>query len=139
MSDFIIRFRTVVPVMLAIALSTLLMSVPASAAAPQCYTYSGGAYCQYEGKVNRAYINAYGQVLLYFDTPMSPGAPGAVGIAGVSINDAAIYPTTENPDFAKAFYATLLAAQARGATIQVQMHGSNAGYLKMDRIWILEN
>jgi hypothetical protein len=131
--------RRSAPFVIALALIVALLAHPASAAAPQCYTYSGGAYCQYDGKVNRAYINAYGQVLLYFDTPMAPGVPGSVGISGVSIGEAAIYPVSENPDFAKALYATLLSAQARGATVQVQMFGSNAGYLKMDRVWILEN
>lgn len=139
MSVTTFRSRTIVPVILAIALSTSLLSSPASAAAPQCYTYSGGAYCQYDGKVNRAYINAYGQIILYFDAPMAPNTPGAVGISGVSVNDAAIYPVTENPDFAKALYATLLAAQARGSTVSVQFVSSHSGYLKMDRIWSNEN
>jgi hypothetical protein len=45
---------------------------------------------------------------------------------------------SDNPDYAKAMYATLLAAQARGATIEIQMWGALAGYMKLDRVWINE-
>lgn len=121
---------------LTVAMLALLVPGIGSAAAPHCHVHDGQGYCQYDGKVRIAYMNAYQQIILYFDTAMPPTAPGSVGITGVSVFDAAIYPTAENPDFAKALYASLLSAQARGATIQVQLWGTNAGYLKIDRIWV---
>jgi hypothetical protein len=88
--------------------------------------------------VSQAYINSANQIILYFDTSMSPTAPSSVGIAGVSVYDAAIYNMSENVEFGKALYATLLSAQARGATVSVQMWGTYAGYMKMDRIMVYE-
>jgi hypothetical protein len=108
------------------------------AAAPQCYTWSGGGYCQYNGKVAQAYINAYQEIFLYFDTPVDPAQAASVGLTGVTVNHIARCHMTSNPDFGKALFAALLAAQARGATISVQMHSVSGGYLMMDRIWVME-
>jgi len=44
----------------------------------------------------------------------------------------------DNPDYAKSLYASMLSAQARGATVSVQLWGVSAGYMKMDRIWVYE-
>jgi hypothetical protein len=118
-------------------LGTMIPNV-SHAAAPSCYVYNGQGYCEYNGRVAQAYINAYNQILLYFDTPVSPASLSAAGITGVSSYSAAIYRVTDNPEYARALYATLLAAQARGATISVQLWGTHDGYLKMDRIWIYE-
>jgi hypothetical protein len=135
MSSFSFASRKVALALLAPGF--LLASLPdvATAAPPACYSAYGG-YCQYDGKVRIAYINAYNQIILYFDAAMPQTAPGSAGISGVSIFDSAVYPISENPDFAKALYASLLAAQARGALIQVQMMGTSNGYMKMDRIWV---
>jgi hypothetical protein len=110
----------------------------AQAAAPACYTYSGQGYCQYTGKVSQVYVNSSGNIILYFDTAMSASAPGSVGITGVSVYNAGIYNIPDNPDYAKMLYASLLSAQARGATVEVQLWGTYAGYLKLDRIWVNE-
>lgn len=88
------------------------------ASAPACYTYSGQGYCQYTGRVYKLYVNSSGQILLYFDTVMSPVSPTSVGITGVSDFGAGIYNISDNPDYAKMLYASLLAAQARGAIVE---------------------
>src|SRR5690349_24088188 len=69
------------------------IATPAHAAAPHCHPYQSTGYCQYDGKVARAYINAYKQIILYFDTPFSPSRAAAVGLTGVSIDNAAVYNT----------------------------------------------
>lgn len=122
---------------LAAALAVLGSSA-ASAAAPVCYPYGSSGYCQYQGKVAQAYINAYSEILLYFDTAANPADVTAVGLTGVSNYGAARYHTVANPDFGKALYASLLSAQARGAIVTVQMHSVGGGYLQIDRIWVSE-
>jgi len=113
-----------------------LQAATAEAGALQCSTYTGGSYCQYDGKVSQAYINAYKEVILYFDTTFSTSLPTSVGITGVTVNNAAKYNMTANPDFGKSLFAALLTAQARGATISVQFSGVVDGYLAIDRIWV---
>jgi hypothetical protein len=115
-----------------------LQAVGAEAGPLQCSTWNGTGYCQYDGKVSRAYINAYKEVILYFDTAFSTSVPTGVGINGVTINNAAKFNMTANPDFGKSLFAALLAAQARGATISVQFNGVVDGYLAIDRIWVNE-
>lgn len=122
----------------AFAVIASLASGFATAGAPICQPYNGQGYCQYTGRVYQAYINSGGEILLYFDTVMPATAPGSVGITGVSNFGATIYRMADNPDYAKLLYASLLTAQARGATIQVQMWGTHAGYMKLDRIWVYE-
>jgi len=107
----------------------------AGASATQCSTSGGAWYCQYSGTVAAAYVNYNNEVILYFDTPVAPSTLSAAGISGVSIYNAAIYEPT-NLDFAKQLYASLLTAQARGATVSVQMSSTSQGYLQMDRIWV---
>jgi hypothetical protein len=84
----------------------------------------------------RAYINAYKQIILYFDAPLNIPDATNVGLAGVTVNNAALYNTTTDPDFAKSLFAAMLAAQARGSTISVQMMSVSGGYLVIDRIWV---
>jgi len=110
----------------------------ASASAPGCYTYNGQGYCQYTGKVSQAYVNSNGEILMYFDTAMPANAPSSVGISGVTALTATLFRTSQNPDYAKMLYSSLLAAQARGATVIVQMWGVEGGYMKLDRIWVNE-
>lgn len=123
---------------MALMFAACLHGNPAFAAAPTCQLFNGAGYCQYTGRAYQVYINSGGEILLYFDTAMAANAPSSVGISGVSNFSATIYRMADNPDYAKAMYATLLAAQARGATIQVQMWGTYAGYMKLDRVWISE-
>jgi hypothetical protein len=110
----------------------------AGAAAPTCNLYNGQGYCDYNGRVTQVYMNSANQILQYFDTAMPPSAPAAVGITGISNYLAAIYALTDNVEFGRALYASLLSAQARGPTIAVQMWGVAAGYAKIDRIWVYE-
>jgi len=129
------KFRHIVAAIAAIA---SLGSSPVMAAAPACYTFSGQGYCQYTGRAREVYINSNGEIILYFDTAMPASAPSSVGIAGVSVLNAALYRLSDNPDYGKLLYASLLSAQARGATIQVQLWGVTGGYMRLDRIWVQE-
>jgi hypothetical protein len=119
-------------------IASLVMSSSASAAAPGCYAFNGAGYCQYTGRAYQVYVNSNGEIILYFDTAMPASAPSSVGIAGVSVFGATLFRTSTNPDYAKMLYASLLSAQARGATITVQMWGVENGYMKLDRVWVNE-
>ena len=121
-----------------LALIGVLGSGLANAGAPACYPYGSSGYCQYHGRVAQAYINAYSEILLYFDAPANPANVSAVGLTGVSNFNAARFHTVANPEFGKALYASLLSAQARGAIVTVQMHSTGGGYLQIDRIWVNE-
>lgn len=121
-----------------VALFAGIQYSPAMAAAPACYPYNGSGYCQYNGLVREAYINAYNEIILYFDTPLNLASAAAAGVAGVTVDSAAKYNMQGNPDFGKALFAAMLAAQARGATVSVQMHSVSGGYLVIDRIWVKE-
>ena len=122
----------------ALAVIASFVSTPASAGAPGCYSYNGAGYCQYTGRAYQVYINSNGEIILYFDTAMPASAPASVGITGVTVYGAALYRLSDNPDYGKLLYASLLSAQARGATITVQLWGVNGGYMKLDRIWVNE-
>ncbi len=111
----------------------MFVSVSAFAAAPYCST----SYCVYNGKVDSIYVNSGGYILLYFDTPMPASEPDKAGFS-VSNLTASIYKISDNPEFAKLFYSTALAAQASGRPVSIQMRGVVNGYLKFDRIWLAE-
>jgi hypothetical protein len=113
-------------------------SSTSSAAAPHCHVYGSGGYCQYDGRVREAYINAYDEVLLFFDTPVDPAHAASVGMSGITVTTAAKYNMSGNKDFGKSLFAAMLAAQARGAVVSVQMHSVAGGWLIMDRIWVKE-
>jgi hypothetical protein len=132
--------QVVKPRMIAALAAVLVWQAPgdAIASAPACYTYNGSGYCQYQGKVAQAYMNAYNEILLYFDTPANPSDVANVGITGVTNYGAARFLITNNPEFGKALMAALLSAQARGATITVQLWGTGAGYMTIDRFWVSE-
>lgn len=104
--------------------------------APTCDENGGSPYCRYIGKVEMAYINDDGQILVYFDTPLDSNLPASVGISGVSRTNAAVFDFDSNPDFAKLLYASVLSAQARDVSINIQMREAYNGYLKIDRIWV---
>jgi hypothetical protein len=120
------------------ALLCLMQGFAAQAGQVQCAPWGTSGYCQYDGRVARAYINAYHEVILYFDTAFSTSIATGVGLPGVSIDNAAKYNMTANPDFGKSLFAALLSAQARGATVSVQMSSVADGYLVIDRIWVNE-
>jgi hypothetical protein len=123
---------------ISIAMLIALAGTGAHAGPLQCSTWNGSGYCQYDGRVTRAYMNAYKEVIMYFDTAFPLSTPSSVGINGVTINNAGKYNMTTNPDFGKSLFAAMLAAQARGATVSVQFNGVIDGYLQIDRIWVSE-
>jgi hypothetical protein len=92
-------------------------------------------YCQYDGRVSRAYVNAYDQIIVYFDTDFGVSVPAQVGFS-VSAANAATVSTVAKPDFAKMLYASVLAAQAQDKTITLQMYEVANGLLVADRIWV---
>jgi len=97
---------------------------------------SSGPYCTYSGAITSIYVNT-GVILVYLDTNIDVSKLNSVGISGVTQTDAVIVPISENPDFAKIFYATALTARANGSRVTMQA-GAGAvvsGYLKVDRIW----
>ncbi|WP_367987506.1 hypothetical protein AB2S62_13545 [Vibrio sp. NTOU-M3] len=116
-----------------IALS-LLLSTNAFASAPTCSSTYGG-YCSYVGMVERIYVNSGNLILVYFDAPMSESEPGKAGM-DVTNHTAAAIKINDNPDFAKLFYSTALAAQSSGRRISMHMRGSVSGFPKIDRIWL---
>jgi len=115
--------------------SLMFIAVFANAGAPTCHTHSSGNYCKYYGPVSQIYINSSNQILLYFEEPVDVSEANSVGM-GISSGIAASFNVTENPEFAKLFYSTALAAQASGRNVSIQMRGSYGGYLKFDRIWL---
>ncbi|MEM7765650.1 MAG: hypothetical protein AAF290_16410 [Pseudomonadota bacterium] len=128
--------------LLTIAAATAFMmgiSGSAYAGAPTCSTHSSGPFCQYVGTASKAYINDGNIILLYFDTKMDLAQPSGVGITGVTAGFAAGYRITDNPDIAKILYSTMLAGQSLNATVTIQMRGTTAGYVRIDRIWLDEN
>jgi len=103
--------------------------------APTCHTHSSGPYCQYTGQVEKVYVNTGGHILLYFDVLMDSSVPSNVGL-NVSNYFAAIYPLNDFPEFGNLLYSTMLAAQATGRNVTVQMRKTLHGYLEIDRIWL---
>lgn len=130
--------KALIAAVVVLELTALFQLSTAQASAPTCSTSGGIGYCNYGGVVARAYINIGNLMLIYFDTPVSPASLSAVGITGVSYYDACAFLTTENPEYAKMFFAAALTAQARGAAVTIQLRGTAAGYLKCDRIWVYE-
>jgi len=117
-----------------ISILFLVFSCSSFSAAPSCSSAYGG-YCAYVGKVDRIYINSGNLILLYFDTPMSIETASDAGLT-VTNGGAAAYNMSDNLEFAKMFYSTALAAQASGREVNIQMRGTQSGYLKFDRIWL---
>ncbi|QDO85851.1 hypothetical protein FM037_24555 [Shewanella psychropiezotolerans] len=111
----------------------MLASFTALASVPVCYD----GYCQYHGKVSRIYVNSVNLILLYFDTAMDPGE-GSTASMSLTTGAAAAVKMSDNPEFAKLFYSTALAAQACQRNVQIQMRGTISGYMKIDRIWLSE-
>jgi len=114
----------------------LFISGGVFAAAPTCSS-TPTPYCQYTGKVQKIYINSSGGILLYFDTRLDKAVAESVGFTPTNTS-AAHYLVSTNPDFAKMFYSTALAAQASKRNVTIQMRGTSSGYLKFDRIWLAE-
>jgi len=122
--------RRILLIMLVVFSSNVLASTPA------CYSSHGG-YCQYTGKVSKIYINSGNLILIYFETAMPVENALEAGIT-ITNGHAGAYRVSDNPDFAKLFYSTALAAQASKRNVILQLRGSESGYLRFDRIWLNE-
>lgn len=115
-----------------------LLSSSAFAGKPICKTTSSGTpLLQYTGKVKQLYVNSGNLILLYFDESISIAEAADCGFT-ITNGTAASYGITENPQFAGMFYSTALAAQVSQKQITIQMYGVKSGYMKFDRIWLLE-
>lgn len=112
------------------------ISFPSLAAKPTCSPNYNG-YCSYTGTVARIYINSGNLILIYFDEPVNLSEPSKAGLS-ITETSAAAYKVNDNPEFAKLFYSTALAAQASKRKVTIQMRGTTHGYLKFDRIWLSE-
>ncbi len=115
-------------------LCLIFISTSVFATVPVCSDTSGG-YCQYTGKVSKIYVNAHDSILLYFDTRI-PVENALIASYTITNGAAGIIQISENPEFAKLFYSTALAAQASKRNVTIQMRGTYGAYLKMDRIWL---
>lgn len=120
-----------------VSLVALGASAFAEAGTLHCAPYGSGGYCEYNGRVREAYVNKFDQVIVYFDESFDVSVPSQAGFT-VSNASAAMLTISDNPDFAKMFYASVLSAQARGATVRIQMMSVIHGYLMADRIWVVE-
>lgn len=110
------------------------ISMQAYSATTVCSSDHGG-YCTYTGKVQRLYVNENNIILMYFEESIAPEEIAKTGVT-VSHGDAAGYNISFNPEFAKMFYSTALAAQISNREVSIQMSGSLSGYLQLNRIWI---
>ncbi len=120
-------------------LFAMALGIAPQAAMAQGFTCGGsgaGAYCQYTGKVSRAYVNESNQILMYFEQSIDLALPAAVGITGITKNQAGTYYISNNPDFAEYLYSTLVTALAADKTVVVQFKVSESGYLRMNKIWL---
>ena len=113
----------------------LLLGSKAYSASPVCHTHSSGNYCSYTGFVKQIYVNTGGVVLLYFDSPVDVGVANSFGM-NITNGRATAYGLSDNPEFAKLFYSTALAAQATNRQVTLLMRGNFGAYLKFDRIWL---
>lgn len=117
-------------------LATCVLPGVASAQGFTCGGSGAGAYCQYTGKVARAYSNDTNAILLYFEETVDISLAANVGITGVSNNQAGVYYTTNNATFAEYLYSTMVTALAADKTVQVQFKVSQSGYLRINKIWL---
>ncbi len=93
-------------------------------------------YCQYVGKITRAYINEDNLMLIYFEEPFDVAMTANAGITGVSDGNAGSYIITDNPDYSEFLYSTALTALAADKTVTMQFYERRGSYLKIDKIWV---
>ena len=121
----------------ALCLVLLISSLASYAGSQTCAVAGTTNYCQYTGQVNHAYVNAYNQVILFFDTLLTTAQAATLGATEVTACSVDIS-TTPGAQFGKMFYATLLTAQATRRPVTVMMVVSFAGYPRCDRIWLAQ-
>lgn len=109
---------------LTLLLVACLLPLSLLAATPTCHNHSGGSYCKYFGPVSKIYVNESNLILIYFDSAISVSDANAYGMS-INKGVAAAYSIQDNPDFANYLYSTVLAAQASGRSISIQMRGGN--------------
>jgi len=118
----------------------LLLAAGGASASFSCGLGAGTPYCQYEGKVERVYVNDNGRILAFIPSSFDSSLAEAQGLSSVTYTNAFMYlvdyQTDASPEFAKMLYATLLSAQAQNRDVQMQMRKVIGGYLVIDRIWI---
>jgi hypothetical protein len=116
-------------------LSLYAFSFASHAAAPVCTA----TYCYYTGQVNQAYVNEYNQVILYYDTMLTPAQSTAMNTThpdGCVVD----LSTAAGAQFGEMFYATLLSAQAtrRAVTVFIFPAASTGLFPRCDRIWLAQ-
>jgi hypothetical protein len=116
-------------------LAALCIHGEAVAGTTSCTT-AAVPYCTYSGKVVQVYVNESNLILLFLDTNFTQAQISGVGITGVSNLNAVSRDAASDPEFTKLLFATMLAAKASDATVNVQMRGVFNGYLEIDRIWL---
>lgn len=122
---------------LIILIVLLVTSGVCFAVAPTCHSNGATNYCKYYGKVSSIYINSGNIILIYFENAIDVSVASSFGF-NISHGEAAAFNVSDNPDFAKLFYSTALAAQASGRNVNIQMRDVQNGYLKFDRIWLYQ-
>lgn len=124
--------------MILLVVAASLLSSHAFSAKPICKTTSSGTpLVQYTGTVRQLYVNSGNLILLYFDESIAIVEAADCGFT-ITNGTAASYGITENTQFAGMFYSTALAAQVSQKQVTIQMSGVKSGYMKFDRIWLLE-
>lgn len=110
-------------------------SVGSYAGAPVCTA----TYCSYTGQVNQAYVNEYNQVILYYDTMLTPSQSS---LMNTTHPDGCVVDlsTAAGAQFGKMFYATLLTAQATRRAVMVFIFPATSTGLfpRCDRIWLAQ-
>jgi len=126
-------------ILILFVLFIIFLSFPkflAAKTAPSCYSHPGGSYCQYNGYVRQIYVNSGNLILMYFEKALDVSVAADVGL-DVTNGGAGMIKISDNPEFAKMFYSTALAAQASKRKVIVQLRRSGS-YLTIDRIWLDE-
>lgn len=116
------------------ALAFSMLPQAASAQTVGC----AATYCQYQGKITRAYINEDNLMLIYFEQPFDVAITATAGITGVSNGQAGSYIITDNQNYSEFLYSTALTALAAEKTVIMQFYEARSGYLKIDKIWIYQ-
>lgn len=117
---------------------TIFTLLSAHSVAADNSAFCTATYCQYDGTIERIYLNENNFIIVYFNAEFDKGAASAAGITTTFLGGGAVNGTTK-PEYAKMFYSTALAAQATGRKVKIQMQGTEASYAKITKIWLYPN